>query len=74
MGFQPVSEGGHLACQVRSSAQTPGWKPRCRDSQDGYPPFPISKLQLTMDPDLDPTDGLPSRADLARELLLYKME
>jgi hypothetical protein len=27
-----------------------------------------------MSPDLDPTDGLPSRAALARELLRYKME
>ena len=27
-----------------------------------------------MDPDLDPTDGLPTRAALARELLLYKMK
>ncbi len=26
-----------------------------------------------MDPNLNPTDDLPSRADLARELLLYKM-
>ena len=26
-----------------------------------------------MDPDLDPTDGLPSRVALARELLRYKM-
>jgi hypothetical protein len=27
-----------------------------------------------MTPDLDPTDGLPSRAALARELIRYKME
>lgn len=26
-----------------------------------------------MDPDLDPTDGMPSRAALAREALLYRM-
>jgi len=27
-----------------------------------------------MSPDLDPDDGLPSRATIARELLLYKMK
>ena len=27
-----------------------------------------------MNPDLDPADGLPTRAALARELLRYKME
>jgi hypothetical protein len=27
-----------------------------------------------MDPEIDPTNGMPSRAELARELLRYKME
>jgi hypothetical protein len=41
IGFQPVSEGGHLACRGGFLQQGPGWKPGLRNSQDGCSPFEV---------------------------------